>query len=1147
VRVRILGPVELTDAAGNLVDLRGARVRVLLTRLAIEPGRTVPADRLAEDLWPAEGPADAANALQALVSRLRQVTGRDVISYQSGGYRLMLDPGDVDAGVFERALGAGRAALADGDTARGAALLREALALWRGDALADAANLPFAAGPASRLEEARLAATEDAIDAELELGRGQQLVAEVSELATANPLRERLRGQLMRALQAAGRQADALQAYEDIRHELADRLGVDPSPALAAVHLAIVRGEPSHAGNGAAGPGQGGTPAARVAGRTSGHLPARLTSFVGREDELRTLGKLLGEARLVTLTGPGGTGKTRLAIEAAAQFAGQLADGASFVALASVRDALDVPQAVLTAVAAPEPALMEAVYVPPLDRLTDVLAARELLLVLDNCEHVVDEVAVLAERVLAAAPGVRIIATSREPLAITGETLCPVPALALPPDRPVAGGTVAGRPVAGGTVPGGTVAGGTVPGGTVAGGTVADHTAAEDALAYAAVRLLADRAAAVRPGFEVDAGNAADVVRICRGLDGMPLAIELAAARLRVLTPAQVAERLDDRFQLLAVGNRTSLPRHHTLRAVVDWSWDLLDEPERTVLRRLSVFSGGAAPEAAEHVCAFGGPPVPEFIDVVASLVDKSLVTAAGDQEVRYALLETVRAYAAERLAEAGERDAVAAVHARYFMDLAEHAEPRLRAQEQRTWTTRLAAEHDNCSAALRHAVDTGDAPLGLRLVTALSWFWILNDYDAEAAQWADAVSRLAGDEPPPGLAECYAVCRILAVASRLNPGGTAHGSPGQDSAGKGSAGQGRADDEPARQGGGIAALAAEIPRLTSLVPADASHPLLTLVGPLSLFFTGDPEAASRELARLGEQHRDPWVRAACQAIGGHLAMGYGQVDTAAASLTAAHAAFREIGDGWGLVVALGGLAEVALAHDDPAAAVTALEEARGYALEGFNTHWGEMMLMPLGKARAMLGDMEGARADLQRGIEFAGRFGERDDQAAGYLELSDLARRSGDLAEARQLLDRARDVAESRPGRPDMILVTARTFGKLGCLAEQEGDLQAAARWHRQAVRTLADSDVPFIPVNAALAEAVAGAAALAGTEGDHLRAAELLGLARSLRGFRDTASLEEARATAAATAALGEREFAAAYERGRQLTKDDALALAR
>ena len=580
--------------------LGGPRLRALLIRLALDPGRAVAADRLAGDLWPGDGPdqaapADSGNALQALVSRLRSAAGPGIIEHRPGGYVLAVEPGDVDATQFERLVGQGRAALAAGDPGAGAALLRRALDLWRGPALVDVEDAAFAAGPVARLEELRLAATEDRIEADLALGRGAELAPEAEELATAHPLRERLRGQLMRVLYLAGRQGDALAVYEDTRRLLAGRLGVDPSAALSAVHLAILRADPDLGrplGNGvvpaaslpatplpAAPLPAGPAPAeritaesapARAVARTS-NLPAQLTSFVGRDEELNRASKLLGESRLVILTGPGGTGKTRLAIEVAGRLTDQMPDGVWFVALAPVGDALDVPQAVLSVIGPPDSVWVGdtdpvRAVLPPLDRLADMLATRQLVLVLDNCEHLIGAVARLAGRVLAEAPGVRILATSREPLGVTGETLCPVPSLPLPPD-------------------------GVTP---------------AQALEYGSVRLLAERGAAVRPGFTVDEVSAAPVTRICQALDGNPLAIELAAARLRSLTPAQVAGQLDDRFSLLTAGSRTALPRHQTLRAIVDWSWDLLNEAERTVLRRLSVFSGGATPAAAEQVC---GPP----------------------------------------------------------------------------------------------------------------------------------------------------------------------------------------------------------------------------------------------------------------------------------------------------------------------------------------------------------------------------------------------------------------------------------------------------------------------------------------------------------------------------------------------------------
>jgi predicted ATPase/DNA-binding SARP family transcriptional activator len=1093
VRISVLGPLEVRDAAGSLAPVGGARLRSLLIRLVISDGRPVSVERLAEDLWAGGGPAEAANAIQALVSRLRSAAGRDVVEYGPTGYRLAVDPGQVDARAFEQLVATARSVLADGDQGAGAQLLAEALSLWRGPAFIDVADAAFAAAPITRLSELRLAAIEDRVDADLGLGHGGELVPELEELAAAHPLRERLRGQLMRALYAAGRQADALSTYEDTRQALADQLGVDPSPALADVHLAILRGDPQLTPDPQLmpeltdpGPASLGTRPPEATRQTPpaeprrSNLPAQLTSFVGREDELRRLSKLLGESRLVTLTGPGGAGKTRLSVEASAQLSDQLPDGVWFVPLAPVRDAVDVPQAVLTAIGLQESGWLadpaEAAWLAglqPLDRLADALAPRRLLLVLDNCEHLVEAVAWLAGRVLAQAPDVRILATSREPLGITGESLCPVPSLQLP----------------------------------------AEGATADEAAHSAAVRLFCDRAAAVRPAFALDARSTEPVVRICRALDGIPLAIELAAARLRALTPVQVADRLDDRFRLLSVGSRTGLPQHQTLRAIVDWSWDLLDDAERTILRRLSVFSGGATPDSAEQVCALGGDHS-EIVDVIASLVDKSLVTATGEHEVRYRLLETVRAYASDRLDEAGEADRVAAAHADYFVTLAERAEPELRSRDQLRWLDRLSAEHDNCSAALRYAVAAGDAGLGLRFVGALVMFWLMRDYEAEAGEWATAVRELAGDAPPAGLADAYAICELVAMISKSQP------------------------DFP-----DAAQLRQILDRAIPLTKG-SSHPLLVLAGPLVTMLSGDQDGARHLLGDLADHH-DPWVRGAQRMFSGHMAIHDGRIDEAAGPLSAGYARFQELGDRWGMIVCLTGLADVAMATGTPAEAIRFLEEARGYAIEGLASNFGEMMSIPLARARARMGDFDGARADLERGVGIAGRIREHDDEAAGYLELSELGRRKGDLELARSSLERALGIIDPLARRPDMVGVAASAYSKAGGIAEQEGDFTAAAQWHAKALRMLAESAFTMLPINPILASVMEGIAALAAARGEHARAAELLGLAHTLQGFCNASSLESARAHAAASAALDEAEMAAAYARGRQLGREDALAV--
>jgi predicted ATPase/DNA-binding SARP family transcriptional activator len=1110
MRIGVLGPLEVRDADGQQVTVGGLRLRSFLIRLVISEGSPVSADRLAADLWAEQQPADAVNAVQALASRLRGTAGRDLIEFGPAGYRISVSPEQVDAAAFGQLVGAGRRQLAAGQHAAGAATLRQALQLWRGPALADVADAPFAVATITRLTELRLAATEDRIDADLALGAGQQLVPEVEQLATEHPLRERLRGQLMRALYAAGRQAAALAVFEDTRAELADTLGIDPSPALAAIHLAILRGElegrPGAAGPagatgelagrpGTAGPagrrgqppdadgptatapaatGSGDGEASRPARGT--HLPAQLTSFIGREEELARTGKLLDESRLVTLTGPGGAGKTRLAVEVAGTLAPP--DGAWFVPLAPVRDGQDVAQAMLAAVGGhqaawpPEPLDLA---LDPMDRLCDLLAARDLILVLDNCEHLIDAVATLSARLLAVAPAVRILATSREPLGVTGETLAPVPSLPLPPPGADAG-ALAGN---------------------------------------AAARLFADRASAVRPGFVLTEDSAADVIRICRALDGIPLAIELAAARLRTLTPQQVADRLDDRFALLSVGSRGTLPRHQTLRAVVDWSWDLLDDLERMILRRLSVFSAGATPDSAEQVCWLaerGQRPGQDVVEVIASLLDKSLVVAGGDRQVRYRLLETVRAYATERLAEAGEEAAVAAAHAQYFLDLAERAEPYLRGPDQLRWLNVLTEEHDNFTAALRYVIGVGDWASAIRYVSALCWYWITHDYDAEMSEFAVATVRVTPPDVPPELAEPYAVCKLVSLMSGL-----------------------AAEDVR------MPDLTAEIRSLPGLGP-DSSHPMLALIGPMLAMLTGNAESMQAELAEVAT-HPDPWVRAARKLVSGQLAVNSGDIDTAAADLAAGYAEFERLGDRFGLMICLTGLSEVALARAEPAEAVRILQRARALAEQGLAGHWIETSRVQLGRAMAAAGDVAGGREHIAAATLAAEKLGEVEDAAQGHVALSELDRQAGDLAGARQHLDCVAAIVEKRDRRPDGAFVAMVCFTKLGCLSEQEGDLTAAASWHGRALRLAGDSSALFMMSNQILAIVVEGIAALSAARGEHARAAELLGLAHTLQGYRNHASLEVRRAVAASP--LTPAEFDAAYAIGRAQNAAGALAL--
>ncbi|MFF8289594.1 ATP-binding protein [Streptomyces sp. NPDC016309] len=682
-RYRVLGATRAVRPDGTEAPVAGARLRALLTALAAAGGRAVPVGRLAGQVWTGTPPADEPAALQALVGRLRRALGRDAVVSVPGGYRLDARPDDVDLFRFERLAVAGTAALGTGDPAAAARLLDRALALWQGPALADLPDRdddPLAVRAARR----RTAARRDRLAAEVALGRPEAALAGLAELTAEHPLDEPLAALHIRALRSAGRPAEALAAYEDVRTRLADRLGTDPGPDLTSLYAELLAGD-ARTGRPPAAPPAPGAPR------------ARLTSFVGRAGELAALTEEVRARRLVTLLGPGGVGKTRLALEAAdavTRAENAWPDGTCVAELAPVRHGVDVPEAVLHALGVREPPRWGAADGPPrepLAQLVDHCAGRRLLIVLDNCEHLVDAAATLADTLLTRCPGVTVLATSREPLGVPGEAVRPV----------------------------------------------------EPLRQDAALRLLADRGASARPGFRTDDDPEA-CAELCRRLDGLPLGIELAAARLRALTPRQIADRLDDRFRLLDRGSRTALPRQQTLRAVVDWSWDLLDTTERVVLRRLAVFSGGCSLALAEEVCA-----EPGTLEALTSLVDKSLVVAVprpGGDGMRYRLLETVADYAAERLAEAGERESTARRHLTAVREFVRTAGRQLHGPRQTAWLETLDTEHDNVRAALRTAVDLREEQEGLCMVLSLGWFWQLRGHLADVRAWSAEVAALGPD-----------------------------------------------------------------------------------------------------------------------------------------------------------------------------------------------------------------------------------------------------------------------------------------------------------------------------------------------------------------------------------------------------------------
>jgi predicted ATPase/DNA-binding SARP family transcriptional activator len=1105
VRVGVLGPLEVTDAAGRPVPVGGQRVRALLILLALDAGRVVSARSLIERLWPDDRPADAANALQSLVSRLRVALRQaglptGVLESSAVGYRLAASAQAVDALAFEAQARAGREALAGGDAAAAARLLRAALDRWRGQALADVAGEEFAARPAARLAELRDAALLDRIDADLALGAaGPVLIGELRELTAADPLAERCTALLMRALAATGRQAEALAVYQRTRGLLADSLGVDPSPQLNQAYLAVLRQEvpPATAPSAAASP----------AGAWY-----RPTSFVGRDQEVTGLLKQLAAERLVTLTGPGGVGKTRLAAEAAARLADLpwFTGSAWFAELAPVTEPSEVPYAVLDALGLRERSLGlrgSDGGADPLDRLRVALAGRDAVLILDNCEHLIDAAAGLAARLLADCPGVRVLATSREPLGIGGETLYQVGPLAAPP--------------------------------------AVLRTAGEDGLAcsYPAVRLFADRAAAVLPGFALTPGNEADVGRICRALDGLPLAIELAAPWLRALAPAQlaerlaerVAERLDDRFALLTGGSRTALPRHQTLRAVVDWSWQLLSEPERALARRLAVFPAGATLAAAEQVCAdpAANAPMPKdpasndpvssghvlprasVLPVLSGLVGKSIITMAetpGGCAPRYRMLETVRAYGLERLAEAGEETATRDAFARHYLDFAETADPRLRRADQIRWFRELLAEQDNVHTALRWAIARQDSATALRLVRALGYYWSQRGH-GEADVLAREVLALTPPQPPTErTAEARVICALLAA--------------------------GWSYDLETVKG----PLLEAIGRLAEWGDDyTAFHPMVALAEPVLLQFQGEHERAQDHFDRYARA-ADPWLRAMGLVYRASHARELGRLAGVEDDLRAALREFRALGEYWGSAIALTELAEFTERRGDHASSIAALEEAASIGRE-LNA-WGDLTYVEarLALVRARAGELARASAELDRiDAATAARGGTVDIDRWVTLIRAELAWRAGDLPLAARCCAEVLAAIEDYHA-PWWQPLRARVRARLAVVVLAEGDEIRA-----QALLAAALDASAAWTEHCALAEVLDACSYCAIHRDQAERAARLLGAAHAVRGAFDESSPDAPQARAAARAALGEAAFDAAYQSAAGLTYEASIALAR
>ncbi len=696
---RVLGTLEVL-VAGKAVRLGGPRPRAVLSTLLVHAGKPVSATHLIDQVWGAEPPATAMASLQMHVSALRKVLGDRLVTTNSG-YQLQARDEDVDASRFVAIIEAVRPLLPD-RPARAIADLASALALWRGEPFTDTQVGSDVAAARLRLSELRLAALEDRIEAELGLGRHASVIAELAELLAQHPVRERLAGLYLLALYRCGRVSDAQAAYQRLRTELDAELGLEPSAEIVSLARAIDRRDPTL------------NPPTRI--------PSPASRFIGRRREVERLAGQLGRTRMLTVTGPGGSGKTRLALELAKDTAADYPDGVYVVELASspiggsiadrIADAVTTGLAGRTLPHRPRGGLTKSVRSRTDEPLVATLAAHlrgwRALIVLDNCEHVIGKAASVAAELLSNCAGLRILATSREPLGVPGEEVWPLAGLTVP----------------------------------------AENERPATAVTTEALRLLADRGQGVRAGFTIAGRDVEVATRLVRGLDGLPLAIELAAAQLRTRSLAELTGQLESRYgsQLAFADRRTrTLPdRHQTMRAAIDWSYQLLATDEQALFRAMSVFAGGATRDAVEHLA--GREDVDELL---VRLVDQSVLVADVRAEgTRYRMLELVRVYAAERLIEAGEATRARERHALWCVELA-NAAANYGGVDHAEKVAQLAAEEANLRAALDWCLGEGAAPSrALEIASPLWWYWWARGLMAEGRDWLRRA--LAAADPAP-------------------------------------------------------------------------------------------------------------------------------------------------------------------------------------------------------------------------------------------------------------------------------------------------------------------------------------------------------------------------------------------------------------
>ncbi|MFC4337312.1 BTAD domain-containing putative transcriptional regulator [Salininema proteolyticum] len=1000
MRFGILGPLAIWDADGASVALPERKARMLLAALLIDPGRLVSDDRLADILWRGEPPAKPGSSLRALASRLRSaLRGAGVgeaLARRASGYLLDVAASHTDAAEFERAISRSRG---EPDARERAALLSEALDLWRGEPFADFSFEDFAQAPARRLEELRLEAVELLAKSRLELGEAEAAVADLAPVALEHPTRESLREVQLKALYLSGNQHEALNQYEQVRAALADELGADPGPALQRLHTRILRQDADLA----------------PPPRRRGNLPEPLTGLIGREDELARAGAALDESRLATLVGPGGVGKTRLALAVGAE----RGEDVWMADLTPARGGSDV----VTVTAAALGVRDDGGPRPLTGRIASALDARPTLLILDNCEHVVGDAAGLTESLLAAAPACKVLATGREPLRLPGERVLPVEPFAPPESSDIA--VLRGNP---------------------------------------ASLLFAERARAADPGFTLDDGEAVAV--ICRRLDGIPLALELAASRLRGIGTAELAARLDRRFSLLTGRGGGAPDRQRTLRAAIDWSWNLLEEDEKVLLRRLSVFGGVFSLSSAEAVCGGAGLAEDSVVLLLGSLVDRSLVARPGGRG--YALLESIAAYGSEKLAEAGEAEEFARRLRHRGVDLCRGSAERLRGPGQRGQLGLLDTESDVLREAFDSSIAAGDLSSAFALANESAWYWFLRGRLSEAHRW---FARALESESPALAAPLSAPFKDVRSALRS-----------EARAWRGLFAAMLGERELSDEGTPLDVLVAEV--------EESRRAELEWFLEYVRSYRGVAAPDESRLTRLVGAVESDWGTAAALLLRSRHRLMKGRLAGAEEDAAASRSLFSERDDRWGRLQSADVLASAAEARGDLDGAQSLREEGLALARE-----WGmavpeSYQLSGLGRLALLSRDFAGS-AELHARA-FATAAGDTSAEMFALYGMALSLRRNGDLDEAERRFGECLAWSREMEDEPGVALCLA----ELGFIAESRSDGADAAELHRQSLESARRTDDPR--AMALAVEGLAGAASLAGSHG---AAARLLGVADAAR----------------------------------------------